>query len=154
LRLGVPALWASPAYHQVRRFRIPLVALSGGVAIGFGRNGHNGMGMKAGIMAGVAFGAFVWLKDSSSESTRGGGLWDAKVGPVVPVGLSRDELVSRLGIRFEDAWDSSSSFDVAGIGPVTFVAKQGEVELHLEPGTTVTRKQLAHALGLSPADLI
>jgi hypothetical protein len=83
------------------------------------------------------------------------------VGPVVHVRLSRDDVESQLGIRFEDEWDGTSfvgqsSFDVAGIGPVMLVAKHGDegVELHLEPGTTVTLEQLAQELGLSPADLV
>jgi hypothetical protein len=104
---------------------------------------------KAGIIGGVAFAAVYWLDDGSSPRSRGG-LWDATVGPVVPVSLSRDELESRLGVRI----DGSTSYDVAGIGRVTLVANDDAVELHLEPGTTVTRKQLAQALGLSPADLV
>jgi uncharacterized membrane protein len=162
LRIGAPALWASPVYRQVRRFGFPLIGLVFGLQVGYGRH-HNGLGTKAGIIAGVAFGAVFGLREwlSPPATPVRAAVRDAIVGPVVHLRLSRDEVESQLGIRFDDEWDGAkfvahSSFDVAGVGRVTLVANPGEqgVELHLEPGTTVTLEQLAQGLGLSPAHLV
>jgi hypothetical protein len=162
LRIGAPLLWAQPVYHRARRFGFPLVGLAAGLQIGYGRH-HNGLGTKAGVIAGIAFGAVFGLREwlSPGPATPRSAVRDVIVGPVVHLRLSHDEVESQLGIRFDDEWDGTkfvahSSFDVAGVGRVTLVANPGEqgVELHLEPGTTVTLEQLAQGLGLSPALLV
>jgi hypothetical protein len=162
LRIGAPALWAQPFYHHVRRWSFPLIGLAAGLQVAHGRH-HNGLGTKAGVIAGVAFGAVFGLREWLSPPAKPAraAVRDVIVGPVVHFRLSRDEAESQLGIRFDDEWDGTkfvahSSFDVAGVGRVTLVANPGEqgVELHLEPGTTVTLEQLAQALGLSPALLV
>jgi hypothetical protein len=151
-RVGAPALWASPVYPRLRRFGFPLVGVAAGLHVAYGRHGHNGLGLKWGVVVGVAFAAFagycVWRSPNGpAYSPRR----DTSVGPVVHLRLSPDELASRLGIRLENGF---ASFDVAGVGPVTVAAEAGAVELYLPSDTNVTLEQLAQGLGLPPADLV